>query len=188
MKSIPVDVRVVAATHVNLLAAVRRGEFREDLYYRLNVVIIDLPPLRARRGDIPILARHFLQRFASEYGVPVPALSPAAERALSQRDWPGNIRELRNALERSVLLGPAVLDAAGLEPPPSLTLEPGVIPFPARLDTVVRATAIAMLALRGDNKSHAARRLGISRTRLQRVLDGGPDEEGGVEPTLHQSS
>ena len=188
MKSIPVDVRVVAATHVNLLAAVRRGEFREDLYYRLNVVIIDLPPLRARRGDIPILARHFLKRFATEYGLPVPILTPATERALSQRDWPGNIRELRNALERSVLLGPEVLDAAGVEASPALTLEAGVIPFPARLDTVVRATAIAMLALCGDNKSHAARRLGISRTRLQRVLDGGPDEEGGVEPTLHQSS
>ena len=188
MKSIPVDVRVVAATHVNLLAAVRRGEFREDLYYRLNVVIIDLPPLRARRGDIPILARHFLQRFATEYGVPVPILTPAAERALANRDWPGNIRELRNALERSVLLGPEVLDGANLDAQPDLTLEKGVIPFPARMDAVVRATALAMLELCGDNKSHAARRLGISRTRLQRLLDGVSDDESGADHSLHQSS
>ncbi len=188
VKSIPVDVRVVAATHVNLLAAVRRGEFREDLYYRLNVVIIDLPPLRARRGDIPILARHFLQRFATEYDVPVPMLTPAAERTLSSRDWPGNIRELRNALERSVLLGPDVLDAPSLDAQPELTLEKGTIPFPARLDAVVRASAIAMLELCNDNKSHAARRLGISRTRLQRVLDGVPDDDTAAEPSLHRSS
>ncbi len=189
MKNIDVDVRVVAATNVNLLAAVRRGEFREDLYYRLNVVIIELPPLRARRGDIALLTRHFLRRFASEYDVPVPALTPAAERELASRDWPGNVRELRNALERAVLLGPDVLDAPSVERPHELTLETGTIPFPARLDAVVRATAVAMLALCGDNKSHAARRLGISRTRLQRVLDGvADDDDDGSDATLHKLS
>ena len=188
MKNIPIDVRVVAATNVNLLAAVRRGEFREDLYYRLNVVVVELPPLRSRPGDIPILARHFLARFAKEYDVPVPALSAAAERALSSRDWPGNVRELRNTLERSVLLGPELLDAATLEGAPPLALEPGVIPFPARLDLVVRASAVAMLALCGDNKSHAARRLGISRTRLQRLLDGGSDDDESSVASLPGSS
>ena len=188
MKNIAVDVRIVAATNVNLLAAVRRGEFREDLYYRLNVVTIDLPPLRGRRGDIDLLTRHFLERFAREYDVPVPTLTPAAERALSGRDWPGNIRELRNALERAVLLGPDVLDAPSVDAPPELTLETGTIPFPARLETVVRASAVAMLALCGDNKSHAARRLGISRTRLQRVLDGVSEEDDVPDTTLHKLS
>ncbi|MEP6730239.1 MAG: sigma-54 dependent transcriptional regulator [bacterium] len=188
MRSIPVDVRVVAATNVDLLAAVQRGEFREDLYYRLNVVAVDLPPLRARRGDVAILTRHFLARFASDYGMPVPALTPKVQRQLADRDWPGNVRELRNTMERAILLGPEIFDARNVEPTRRLTLENGAIPFPARLDTVVYATALAMLALCGDNKSHTARRLGISRTRLQRVLDGGQDDEVFVGASLHQSS
>ena len=176
MKSIPIDVRVVAATNLNLLAAVRRGDFREDLYYRLNVVAVELPPLRARPTDIPLLAKHFLARFAAEYGVSVPPLSAITERALMEREWLGNIRELRNTLERAVLLGLEALES----PDPSgtsLSLDRAVIPFPAPLQTVVRAAAQAMLALCGDNKTMAARRLGISRTRLQRVLDGAVDEE-----------
>jgi DNA-binding NtrC family response regulator len=176
-KNIPVDVRVISATNVNLLAAVRRGEFREDLYYRLNVVLIELPPLRGRRDDIVPLARHFLARFAAEYGVPQPVLTKAAERSLASRDWAGNVRELRNLIERAVLLGGgATLDVSDFESAPELVVERGTIPFPASLDTVVRATAVEMLTLCSGNKSLAARRLGISRTRLQRVLDGVPDE------------
>ena len=188
MKSIPIDVRVVAATHVDLLAAVRRGDFREDLYYRLNVVAISLPPLRVRPGDIPLLAKHFLSRFATEYGVSVPPLTSATERALMERDWPGNVRELRNTLERAVLLGLEALDAPSIAPGSTLRLERGAIPFPAPLSTVVRAATQAMLTLCGDNKTRAAQRLGISRTRLQRVLDGAADDEAMADLPLSGTS
>lgn len=180
-KTVSVDVRVIAATHVNLAAAVRRGEFREDLYYRLNVVPIELPPLRARREDIVLLAQHFLTRFAAEYGIPRPIFTPAAERALRSRDWPGNVRELRNTMERAVLLARRpVLDVDDFEAAPEPSAGPGTIPFPAPLGTVVHAAATGMVDLCGGNKSEAARRLGISRTRLQRVLESGG--ENGVNP------
>jgi DNA-binding NtrC family response regulator len=172
-RSIPVDVRVIAATHVNLAASVRRGEFREDLYYRLDVMSIELPPLRARRDDILPLARHFLARFAEQYGVPTPRLSASAEVELRTRDWPGNVRELRNAIERAVLLATSeVLDPEAF-PPPRAALDeraPGELPFPATMREITRAAAVAMVDLCGGNKSDAARRLGISRARLLRTL------------------
>ena len=176
-KSIPVDVKVIAATHVNLADAVRRGEFREDLYYRLNVVPLELPPLRDRREDIVPLARHFLRAFATQYGVATPSLLPAAERALRQRQWPGNVRELRNAMERAVLLSDGhALDVADVDTEPATRLPAASgIPFPAPLDDVITAAAREMVELSGGNKSEAARRLGISRTRLQRLLEQLPD-------------
>jgi DNA-binding NtrC family response regulator len=97
-RTIPCDVRVLAATHVDLGEAVRRREFREDLYFRLNVVPLGIPPLRARQEDILPLARHFLARFAHEYGVSVPTLTAGAERSLHKRQRPGNVRELRNVM------------------------------------------------------------------------------------------
>ena len=172
VRPIRVDVRIMAATHVNLTAAVRRAEFREDLYYRLNVVAIELPPLRARHEDIVPLALHFLDRYTEEYGIPR-TLTAAAQRALRERDWAGNIRELRNTMERAVLLGrseaiwPEDLESERGDAPVS-----GALPFPAPLETVVSAAVAEMLALCGGNKSEAARRLRISRTRLLRVLDG----------------
>jgi DNA-binding NtrC family response regulator len=180
-KTISVDVRVVAATHVNLAAAVRRGEFREDLYYRLNVVPIELPPLRARRDDIVLLAQHFLAKFAAEYGLARPTLTSGAERALRGRDWPGNVRELRNSMERALLLAQRpVLDAVDFEPAPEPAAGPSGIPFPAPMGAVVRAAATEMMDLCGGNKSEAARRLGISRTRLQRVLESAHQNGGGA--------
>jgi two-component system response regulator HydG len=173
-RSIAIDVRVIAATHVDLAAAVRRGEFREDLYYRLNVVPIELPPLRARREDVVPLARHFLARFAAEYGLPTPALSPAAARALEARDWPGNVRELRNLMERTLLLaGADTLDVEDFEAdsPPAARAADVEIPFPATLREITRAAALRTLERCGGNKSEAARRLGVSRPRLQRLLD-----------------
>jgi DNA-binding NtrC family response regulator len=173
-----VDVRVVAASHVDLGQAVRQGEFREDLYYRLNVVTLVLPPLRAREGDVELLARTFVERIATSYGLPVPELSQETRTALRAHRWPGNVRELRNVLERAVVLSP----------PGTLRLGPledargrgdssaGVLPFPAPLAEVVRSAAQAMLDLTGGNKSEAARRLGISRPRLQRLLDGNLEE------------
>jgi DNA-binding NtrC family response regulator len=172
VRPIRVDVRLMAATHVNLAAAVRRGEFREDLYYRLNVVAIELPPLRARHEDIIPLARHFLERFSTEYGMPR-SLTAAAQRALREHDWTGNIRELRNTIERAVLLGRAeALWPEDLEVERGTSPISGALPFPAPLQAVVSAAVAEMLALCGGNKSEAARRLRISRTRLLRVLDG----------------
>ena len=183
-RSTAIDVRVIAATHVDLATAARRGEFREDLYHRLSVVPIELPPLRARREDVVVLARHFLARFAHEYEVPEPALSPDAERALRQRAWRGNVRELRNLMERTVLLSGK--DTLGAEDFPETDVPepgPGGIPFPATLATITVAAATAMLAFCSGNKSEAARRLGISRPRLQRILDTGGDTDVDLSDT-----
>jgi len=103
-QEIQVDVRIIAATNVDLQVAVREGRFREDLFYRLNVICMELPPLRARRQDIPLLAAHFLKMYADENGTPVPSLAPEAMRILMDYEWPGNVRELENAMERGVVL------------------------------------------------------------------------------------
>jgi DNA-binding NtrC family response regulator len=171
-RSMPVDVRILAATHVVLARSVAEGTFREDLFHRLNVVPIHLPPLRARHEDIVPLARHFLARFAAEYGLPEPALTPAATRALRSHTWPGNVRELRNLMERAVLLaGRPELDVGDLDlAPPAPLVAGGGIPFPATLPHIIRSAASSMTRLCDGNKSEAARRLGISRTRLLRLL------------------
>jgi DNA-binding NtrC family response regulator len=104
IQEIQVDVRIIAATNVDLRQAVRDGKFREDLFYRLNVISVDLPPLRSRREDIPLLAAHFLKYYAEENGLPPRSLAPDALRALVDYDWPGNVRELENAIERGVVL------------------------------------------------------------------------------------
>ena len=182
-RSIAVDVRVIAATHVNLAASVRRREFREDLYYRLDVMSISLPPLRERRDDILPLAGHFLSRFADQSGVRPSALSHEAELALEAHDWPGNVRELRNAMERAVLLasddvlGP---DAFAIVSPFADDPGSGPLPFPATMREIARAATAAMVQRCGGNKSDAARRLGISRPRLLRTLERmtSPDHDG----------
>ena len=194
-RNIPVDIRVIAATHVDLGYAVRRKEFREDLYYRLNVVPIELPPLRARREDILPLAEHFLRRFATEYGLAPPRLTAAASDALRSRDWPGNIRELRNILERAVLLAPSSMLAPDDFEPVRGSGKPSdaTLPFPAPLKTIVAAAAQGMLTLCGGNKSEAARRLDISRPRLLRLLgapgdDGATDDDALDQPDFHETS
>jgi DNA-binding NtrC family response regulator len=178
-RTIACDVRVIAATHVDLREAVRRREFREDLYFRLNVVPLEIPPLRARQEDILPLARHFLARFAQEYGLPEPVLTAGAERSLRMRAWSGNVRELRNAMERAVLLADGEqLDAADLSADDGGSeAAPGALPFPAELDVIARAAATRMLELCDGNKSEAARRLGVSRPRLQRLLDAQDDAQ-----------
>ena len=108
-----VDVRVIGATHTDLAAASARGEFREDLFYRLNVVALTLPPLRERDGDIELLAETFLARIATGYGLPVPALTSEVRAALRAHSWPGNVRELRNAIERALVLSPQRHPARG---------------------------------------------------------------------------
>ncbi len=168
----PVDVRIIAATHVDLAEAARTGAFRTDLYYRLNVVRVRLPALRERGGDILVLTHAFLERFAREYGVPVPTLTALAERRLLSHPWTGNIRELRNTLERALLLaGSGRLDAGDLGLDPARAPDGhGDVPFPASMAEITRGAAAAMTRLCGGNKSEAARRLGISRTRLMRLL------------------
>ena len=107
---IQVDVRIVAATNVDLRVAVKEGRFREDLFYRLNVILIELPPLRNRKEDIPLLANHYLKIYAEENGFTAPVLSPEALRLMMDYEWPGNVRELENAMERGVVLchGPSL--------------------------------------------------------------------------------
>ena len=171
-----VDVRVVAATHADLRTAVHQGQFREDLYYRLNVVALTLPPLRDREGDVELLAETFISRIATSYGLPVPPLTPELRAALREYRWPGNVRELRNSVERSLVLSPRGtlrLEEMGLRQ--DAVRSEGALPFPATLAVLTRAAAVAMLQLTEGNKSAAARRLGISRPRLQRLLEGKDD-------------
>ena len=168
-----VDIRLIAATHVDLRAAVRSGVFREDLYYRLNVVALTLPPLRDRDGDVELLTETFVTRLATGYGLPVPPLTPELRTALRHHPWPGNVRELRNAIERALVLSPqGTLRAEELGMREDVVRTEGALPFPATLAVLTRAAAGAMLELTNGNKSAAARRLGISRPRLQRLLDG----------------
>ena len=175
-----VDVRVIAATHVYLRTAVSQGQFREDLYYRLNVVALSLPPLRERDADVELLAETFLTRIATSYGLPVPPMTPELRTALREHRWPGNVRELRNAIERSLVLSPRGtlrVEEMGLQQQ-TARKEEGGLPFPATLAALTQAAALAMLRHTEGNKSAAARRLGISRPRLQRLLDGTDDTQG----------
>ncbi|HEX7159507.1 MAG TPA: sigma-54 dependent transcriptional regulator [Edaphobacter sp.] len=116
-QEIQVDVRIIAATNVNLQDAVRAGRFREDLFYRLNVITLELPPLRSRREDVPLLANHFLKFYAEENGMEDRALSPEALRVLMDYEWPGNVRELENAMERGVVLSTSRVITPDLLPP-----------------------------------------------------------------------
>jgi DNA-binding NtrC family response regulator len=115
-QEIQVDVRIIAATNVNLEEAVRAGRFREDLFYRLNVIMLELPPLRSRREDIPLLAGHFLKFYCNENGMEERTLSPDAMRIMMDYDWPGNVRELENAIERGVVLSTGKVIAPELLP------------------------------------------------------------------------
>jgi len=169
-----VDTRILAATHVDLAGAVQDGRFREDLYYRLNVVTLTLPPLRDREEDIELLAEHFAQRLAARYGLPTPPLGQETRIALRQHAWPGNVRELRHAVERAILLSdPGTFDPRHLTPATAPPTQNGAIPFPATLDEIQVAAARAAVAKHDGNKTAAARQLGISRARLQRFLGRG---------------
>ena len=172
------DVRIIAATNENPDLAVQEGTFRRDLYFRLSVITLSLPPLRKRGDDAIVIAEELLQRMARQHGLPVPALSQESRDALRAHHWPGNVRELKNAVERALLLSPpGELDPDELVP--QLVTDPesgGPLPFPARLDDITAAAARAMLETCGGNRSEAARRLGISRRRLRRLLDLNNDE------------
>lgn len=170
------NVRVLAATNRNVEAIVGKGLFREDLYYRLNVMRIHLPPLRERKEDIPFFILHFIQLFNREFGKRILGVTPEAERRLLRYDWPGNIRELRNIIERAVHLatGPYLTEEhLQVDPGPQPTMFPllSATHGSQSLKEIQRQYAISVLdSLRG-NKSKAAQILGISRARLRRILE-----------------
>jgi len=169
-----VDVRIIAATNRDLDRAVREGSFREDLYYRLNVVPITLPPLRERREDIPVLARFFLERFSRETKKPFDGIDPEAEERLLAYAWPGNVRELANAIERAVVLGRGPALAPRDLPPELLAGEAAKAPAGPSLreasDAHRRELIRKALAESGGNRSAAARALGIHRTHLLKLM------------------
>ncbi|MBI4609930.1 MAG: sigma-54-dependent Fis family transcriptional regulator [Candidatus Rokubacteria bacterium] len=166
------DVRLIAASNTDLEAAVADGRLREDLFYRLNVVRIHLPPLRERREDIPLLVTSFLQKFAAQLGREVPALAPDALAMLEQYHWPGNIRELENVIERAVVLGPrdrltvdSLPESLSLPRAPSgldLDLPPEGLNLEATLDRLEKK--LLQLALDRTNgvQTHAAELLGMT--------------------------
>jgi DNA-binding NtrC family response regulator len=122
-----VDVRVIAATHRDLGAAIASGGFREDLFYRLNVFSIQLPPLRDRSGDLPLLLRHFADKYAARHGRTIGSIDPAAAMLLLSHRWPGNVRELENVIQRAVLLAPGeILTAAAIRDAMPATVAPEV--------------------------------------------------------------
>ena len=178
IRSVSVDVRIIAATNVDLSGAVAAGRFREDLYYRLNVVPIHLPPLRERGSDVLVLADAFAQELAQLYGMPAPSLDPAVRDVLLSHSWRGNVRELRNAIERALLLGNGTIRAQDLLPHTDGTaVLDSRIPFPARMDDIERTAARAMVERLNGNKTAAASALGISRSRLYRLLAEEPSPE-----------
>ena len=174
-RPVPVDVRLIAATNRDLEAEVNAGAFRADLFYRLNVVHIELPPLRIRRDDVPGLVDHFLAHYSAQYGVGPKRIAPDALAALVACDWPGNIRQLQNAIERAFalstadLITPADLPVAvrgGAALP--VLVEPGAVPTLARAERELIAAALQQAS---GNKNEAARLLGIDRQRLYRKID-----------------
>ncbi|HVO34698.1 MAG TPA: sigma-54 dependent transcriptional regulator [Gemmatimonadales bacterium] len=191
-----VDVRIIATTNRDLQAAVAAGTFRGDLYYRLTVVPIQVPTLRERPGDIPLLARYFVRCAAKEMGIPVPAITSEAIKLLQRHSWPGNVRELANAVERAVILyrgrtlGPEAFDSRSLVSVPALLerREPAPAALPAtaaasggdeqrlpadtfNLDTIEAIMIERALRATGGNRTRAASLLGISERTLRNKLN-----------------
>ena len=192
---IKVDARVLAATNKDLQAEIRAGQFREDLYFRLNVIPIFVPPLRDRQEDIPLLADHFMAEFAREYGRRVKSFDPAAGAVLQQYPWPGNVRELRNVIERLMIMVPGDRIAAS----DLVFLEPGGVPRPQaaaeaggeRLtlhearDRFERDLILRTLAEQQGNMSRTADALGVERSNLYRKMKAfgiAPSRRGEEEP------
>ena len=175
-KVIPVDVRVITATNKDLLQLVKEGSFRDDLYYRLNVVGLEIPPLRTREDDIPMLAQHFIEMFASKNKKEIKAFTPRAMDSLLRYDWPGNVRELMNAVERGVVLSQSeYLDDSDLRIFHEDSHEnsgPAMLSHdtPRPLEEVEKETVLRTLESAGGNKSETARRLGITRKTLHKKL------------------
>jgi two-component system response regulator HydG len=172
-EAVPVDLRLVAASNKDLVMRIQEGLFREDLYYRLAVIPIHLPPLRERREDIPLLAEHFLRRAAAASGKPIHGFTPEAMSALFRHPWPGNVRELENVVERAV-----TLTAGDQMGPEALLLDASLAPAPGALlaqaaqrptiETLMAEYVALVLREVGGDKAKAAEILGISKRTLYR--------------------
>jgi transcriptional regulator with PAS, ATPase and Fis domain len=177
-KPLKINTRVVAAANVDLLTMVRDGTFREDLYYRLNVVRVVLPPLKGRKEDIPVLAQHFVQDSCRNNGLSAKRLSQGALRLLMNYTWPGNIRQLQNTIEHAVALSGSASEIGPDDLPEELHSPEGLtsvalpatpdegINFSATMSQVERELILRYLAKAGGNKRQAARLLNLSRTTL----------------------
>ncbi|HNP05776.1 MAG: sigma 54-interacting transcriptional regulator [Betaproteobacteria bacterium] len=175
---VPVDVRIIAATSRDLARDVKEGRFRADLYYRLNVVILSLPPLRERLDDLPLLCENLMEHIARQHRLLPKNISPQALARLREHDWPGNVRELRNILERAIQLTDAdTLEVACLERILPKPTEPGSVAGPsngslgAKLQDTERVAIERAIAQAGGNKSEAAKILGISRASLYEKIE-----------------
>jgi DNA-binding NtrC family response regulator len=206
-QSIEVKTRIMAGTHADLEKSIAEGRFRRDLYYRLNVINVFLPPLRERGKDILLLARHFLGEYAAEYGTVARQFSSAAEEALMSYDWPGNVRELQHVVERAALLGDnpvidakEICEALGLEPRPAAapTLATG---SPAVLSRMIEIPPEGLSLQEGEcklieeilrltkwNKTRASQILGISRPRLSRKIEEYKIEDRRAQPYQHAAA
>jgi DNA-binding NtrC family response regulator len=185
-----VDVRVIAATNVDLRGALEQGRFREDLYYRLNVVPINIPPLRERKEDIPFLVKHFVQKLSRDLGTPPREITPAAMERLVSHSWPGNVRELENTIERSLVLASGdVLQPSDIriEAPrnniPMAAQQAPLLPEGETLEHWEQMMIREALRRANGNKSQAARMLGLTRNALryrlsQMGMDSGAAEDG----------
>ncbi|MFP5380396.1 MAG: sigma 54-interacting transcriptional regulator [Vicinamibacteria bacterium] len=178
-RTIKVDVRIVAATNSDLARMVQEGTFREDLYYRLNVIAVQVPALRERKDDVPLLVQHFIEKLCGEG--PRPTVSQEAMRHLMGYAWPGNVRQLENAVERAVALVGArgEIDVAVLPPEvqavpvavaPSVDFPEEGVNLPALVAGIERDLIARALARTSDNKADAARLLGLKRTTLVEKL------------------
>jgi two-component system response regulator PilR (NtrC family) len=186
---IKVDVRIVAATNIDLRRAVEEGRFREDLYYRLNVIAIQLPPLRQRKEDIPALVNHFVEKYALENEKPVTGVTPEALQALFDYDWPGNVRELENVIERGVVLTTGTQIGRELIPDhvrtapsfhvPQMSVPPEGINLRDAVELFEMNLIEQALERTGGNKNRAAELLGLNRTTLVEKLR----RKRGVTPT-----
>jgi len=174
---IKIDVRIIAATNADLKDAVARGAFREDLYYRLNVVSIDVPPLAQRADDVPLLVEHFVHRYSRECNKPVDGLSPEVLSALRDYEWPGNVRELQNVIERAVVLaeGPVIqlsdLPLDVLLPKHRERIRTADhLPLKNATEEFERQIVLRVLERVGGNQSEAARILGLHRNTINRIV------------------
>jgi len=184
-KTVQVDVRVIAATNKDLEDEIAGGNFREDLFYRLNVIPFFVPPLREREEDIPVLAEHFLNEFCQAYGRRKKALTPGALRALTDYPWPGNVRELRNLMERIVILYPQETIDEGLLPLPGARRSSVRKPESGRFRTLDEARkayerdyVLKTLDAQGGNMTRTAETLGLERSHLYRKM-----KALGIDPT-----
>jgi DNA-binding NtrC family response regulator len=178
VQEIQVDVRIIAATNVDLKLLVKEGKFREDLFYRLNVISVNLPPLRSRMEDVPLLVNHFLARFSEENGLPARHFSAEAMRTLLNYQWPGNVRELENVIERAVVLSSGVNVGIDLLPdsilgetaPPVLTDESGNASLFDIIEECERRVIVSMLEKCAWNQTEAAERFRIPLSTLNQKI------------------